>query len=113
MSTLKLIRLERADCAVAGAVILMFSLGSLYPWSVFVQPLEDELAVSRSAVSRVFSLATVGFTAFMLIGPLFYRFAGAPMIALMPDWDWRWRVWVLLYGPSNSVTAVCSASPTV
>jgi cyanate permease len=47
----------------------MFSLGTFYAWSVFVQPLEEQFDASRSAVSLVFSLGTVAFTIGMLFGP--------------------------------------------
>jgi len=55
--------------ATAGTILVMFSLGTLYAWSVFVRPLEEEFGASRSAVSLVFSLGTVAFTIGMLFGP--------------------------------------------
>jgi OFA family oxalate/formate antiporter-like MFS transporter len=64
-------------------MLLMFAIGSLYAWSVFVLPLERNLGLSRSAISSIFSLAIVCFTLFMLIGPQLYRYAGAPTIALL------------------------------
>ena len=74
---------NRAAAAAAAAMLLMFAIGSLYAWSVFVLPLERNLGLSRSAISSIFSLAIVCFTLFMLIGPQLYRYAGAPTIALL------------------------------
>ncbi len=50
----------------------MIVLGSLYSWSVFILPLERTLKISRAEVSFIFSLATLTFTAGMLITPLLY-----------------------------------------
>lgn len=60
---------KRSLGATAGPILVMFSLGTFYAWSVFVQPLEEEFGASRSAVSLVFSLGTVAFTIGMLFGP--------------------------------------------
>jgi OFA family oxalate/formate antiporter-like MFS transporter len=60
---------RRSLGAIAGTILVMFSLGTFYAWSVFVQPLEEEFGASRSAVSLVFSLGTVAFTIGMLFGP--------------------------------------------
>jgi MFS transporter, OFA family, oxalate/formate antiporter len=60
---------RRSLGATAGTVLVMFSLGTFYTWSVFVRPLEEEFGASRSAVSLVFSLGTVAFTIGMLFGP--------------------------------------------
>ncbi len=73
----------RAALATTAALLLMFAIGSLYAWSVFVLPLERDLGLSRSAISSIFSLAIVCFTLFMLIGPQLYRYGGAPTIALL------------------------------
>lgn len=51
------------------AILLMFSLGTLYSWSVFVPPLEAEFAQSRSAISAVFSVAIIFFAIGMLAAP--------------------------------------------
>ena len=60
---------RRSLGATAGPVLVMFSLGTFYAWSVFVRPLEEQFDASRSAVSLVFSLGTVAFTIGMLFGP--------------------------------------------
>ena len=45
-------------------------LGSLYAWSVFLKPLEMELAASRSEISIVFSVAILSFTIGAVTAPL-------------------------------------------
>lgn len=60
---------RRSLGATAGTILVMFSLGTFYAWSVFVRPLEEEFGASRSAVSLVFSLGTVAFSIGMLFGP--------------------------------------------
>lgn len=68
--------------AFAAALLIMFALGAFYSWSVFVRPLERALGAGRGEVSLAYSIATVGFTAGMLVGPrLFGRF-GTPTLAL-------------------------------
>jgi MFS family permease len=68
--------------AAAAAVPIMASLGTLYAWSVFVEPLEARLGASRAAVSAVFSTAIVAFTVGMLVGPLLHRRLTAPHLVL-------------------------------
>ena len=60
---------RRSLGATAGTILVMFSLGTFYAWSVFVRPLEEEFGASRSAVSLVFSIGIVAFTIGMLVGP--------------------------------------------
>jgi MFS transporter, OFA family, oxalate/formate antiporter len=48
---------------VAGAALLNLCLGSLYAWSVFVQPLREEFGWSAAAVSMVFATSLVIFCA--------------------------------------------------
>lgn len=73
----------RPALAAVAAVIVMASLGTLYAWSVFVEPLEAELQTSRSTVSAVFSVAIVAFTVGMLVGPLLYRHLSAAAFILL------------------------------
>ena len=68
--------------AVIAAVVIMFSIGALYAWSVFIEPLESQLRIPRATTSLVFSLATCCFTVSMLLGPRLYPYARAPWIAL-------------------------------
>lgn len=55
--------------AVVGGVSMNLALGSLYAWSVFVAPLEDEFGWDRTQTSWVFSIAIVTFAlSFILAG---------------------------------------------
>ena len=68
--------------AIAAAVLLMTVLGSLYSWSVFILPLERALEATRAEVSLVFSIATLTFTAGMLVTPLLYPRLSPARLAL-------------------------------
>ena len=72
----------RPWAAVAAATALNLPLGSIYAFSVFLKPIEAELHIPRAALSMVFGLATVGFTAGMNLGPLFYRVASPAVLIL-------------------------------
>lgn len=50
-------------------MLLNGAFGSLYAWSVFVRPLESLLAVSRTEISLVFSIAVVCFTVGNFVSP--------------------------------------------
>jgi OFA family oxalate/formate antiporter-like MFS transporter len=63
--------------ALAAAVALTLPLGTVYAFSVFLRPLEAELAASRAELSLVFGLAIVAFTAGMNLAPVLYRLAPA------------------------------------
>jgi hypothetical protein len=67
--------------ALWAAGILMAALGVFHAWSVLVEPLQDELGLSRSAVSAVYALATVVFAASLLAEPATHRRAGAVVVA--------------------------------
>ncbi|WP_165943394.1 MFS transporter [Roseicella aquatilis] len=67
----------RVPLALAAVVALNLPLGTVYAFSVFIRPLEAELGLTRAALSFVFGLAIVGFTAGMNLGPLLYRMASA------------------------------------
>ncbi|HEY8339657.1 MAG TPA: MFS transporter [Egibacteraceae bacterium] len=61
---------------VAGAALLNLCLGSLYAWSVFVEPLQRDLGWSASAASSVFAASVVVFCiTTVLAGPLADRAA--------------------------------------
>ncbi len=68
---------------LAGASWLMFAVGSLYAWSVIVEPVEQRTGLSRSGASLIFSLALLCFTVTMLLGPRLYGRAGAPALAVI------------------------------
>ncbi len=56
------VRAERLWAALLAATLMNLPLGSVYSFSVLLRPIEQELAIPRSALSLVFGLATVGFT---------------------------------------------------
>jgi OFA family oxalate/formate antiporter-like MFS transporter len=58
-----------------GGLLMTLALGSLYAWSVFVTPLENEFGWKRAQTSSVFTLAVVMFaTSLLLAGKLQDRF---------------------------------------
>lgn len=73
---------ERLWAALLAATLLNLPLGSVYAFSVFLRPIETDLAIPRSALSFVFGLATVGFTVGSVAAPLLFRLASAPVLIL-------------------------------
>ena len=60
---------------MVGGVLMTLALGTLYAWSVFVAPLENEFGWKRAQTSSVFTLAVVMFAASLLLaGKLQDRF---------------------------------------
>jgi OFA family oxalate/formate antiporter-like MFS transporter len=59
---------RQAKRLLLAMAVLMVALGLFHAWSVFVVPLEERLDLSRTAVSGVYSVATVSFTLAMLLG---------------------------------------------
>ena len=57
-------------------------LGSLYAFSVFLQPLEALLGLSRAHLALVFALASAGFGAGMNLAPVLYGMASTPRLVL-------------------------------
>src|SRR5439155_22344812 len=54
---------------VLGGVLMNLALGSLYAWSVFVLPLEQEFGWKRADTSWVYTIAVVSFAlTFMVAG---------------------------------------------
>ncbi len=53
---------------LAGGVLMTSALGTLYAWSVFVTPLENEFGWKRVQTSSVFTLAVVMFAGSLLLG---------------------------------------------
>ncbi len=74
---------QRQHLAVAAAVLVMASIGTLYAWSIFVAPIEAAFGRSRAATSLVFSLATAAFTIGMLAGPSLLRGWSPQAVALL------------------------------
>jgi MFS transporter, OFA family, oxalate/formate antiporter len=68
--------------AVAAATALNAPLGSIYAFSVFLQPLESLLGLSRADLAFVFALAAAVFAAGMNLVPLTFGRAPAPLLAL-------------------------------
>ena len=75
-------RAERLWAALLAATLMNLPLGSVYSFSVLLRPIEQELAIPRSALSLVFGLATVGFTAGSVGAAFLYRVAPAPVLVL-------------------------------
>ncbi len=75
---------------VVGGVSMNLALGSLYAWSVFVLPLEQEYGWTRAQTSLVYTIAVVTFaTTFILAGriqdlygPRPCAFLGATLVSL-------------------------------
>jgi MFS family permease len=76
------VRTERLWAALLAATLMNLPLGSVYSFSVLLRPIEQELAVPRSALSLVFGLATVGFTVGSVGAAFLYRLAPAPILVL-------------------------------
>ncbi len=68
--------------AVAAATALNLPIGSLYAFSVFLQPLEALLGLHRADLAVVFALAAAGFGVGMMVVPVLYRLAPTPLLVL-------------------------------
>jgi MFS family permease len=77
------VRVERFWAALLAATLMNLPLGSVYSFSVLLRPIEQELAITRSALSLVFGLATVGFTVGSVGAAFLYRVAPAPILVLV------------------------------
>jgi OFA family oxalate/formate antiporter-like MFS transporter len=78
-----LVRAERPWAALLAATLLNLPLGSVYSFSVLLRPIEQELAIPRSALSLVFGLATVGFMVGSVSASFLFRVASAPILVLV------------------------------
>lgn len=75
---------------LAGGVLMTSALGTLYAWSVFVTPLENEFGWKRAQTSSVFTLAVVMFAASLLVsgrlqdrfGPFWISLTGSVLVSL-------------------------------
>jgi OFA family oxalate/formate antiporter-like MFS transporter len=77
------VRPQRPWAAIAAATVLNLPLGSIYAFSVFLEPIEAELGLNRSDMSLVFAIASVGFTVGMLLVPIaFGRMSAATLVGL-------------------------------
>ncbi|MBS0638772.1 MAG: MFS transporter [Proteobacteria bacterium] len=76
-------RSEHAWAAVAAATALNLPLGSIYAFSVFLKPIEQDLGTTRAALSFVFGLATICYVLGMNLAPaLFGRVPAWLLLAL-------------------------------
>ncbi len=64
---------RRIALAVAAATVLNLPFGTIYAFSVFLQPMEQLLGVGRTQMSLVFGLATVTLTLGMNLAPRLYQ----------------------------------------
>jgi hypothetical protein len=59
---------------VVGGLSMNLALGTLYAWSVFVAPLEEQFGWKRADTSMVFTIAVVVFAlTFVLAGRIHYQ----------------------------------------
>jgi MFS transporter, OFA family, oxalate/formate antiporter len=73
-----------------GALLMTLALGTLYAWSVFVTPLENEFGWKRAQTSVVFTLTVVTFATSLLLagklqdrfGPFWISVTGSVLISL-------------------------------
>ena len=73
-----------------GGILMNLALGTLYAWSVFVAPLENEFGWKRAQTSTVFTVAAVVFAASLLLagklqdhfGPVWISLTGSILITL-------------------------------
>ena len=72
----------RPGHALAAATALNLPLGSLYAFSVFLQPLERLLGLSRADLALVFALASLGFGMGMNAAPHVYGLGSTPLLML-------------------------------
>ena len=62
------------------AIVVNFSMGSFYGWSVLVAPLEQSLGATRSDISLAYSIAFVFMTAGMFTTHSLLRIASLPYL---------------------------------
>ena len=75
--------MPRQRLAFVAAIAVNPALGSLYAWSIFLEPLEFALSLPRAELSIVFSVAVVFFTGGMVFGPAVYRLVATPILAAL------------------------------
>jgi OFA family oxalate/formate antiporter-like MFS transporter len=69
--------------ALVAAILLNFSLGSLYGWSVFVPPFEESLEASRATISSVYSLTFATMIVGMFVTHRLLKLAPMAVIAFV------------------------------
>ena len=74
---------QRVGAALASATVLNLPFGTVYAYSVFLKPVEAMLAIGRTQMSMVFSLAAIFLTVGMLLAPYLYRrIAPVPLVLI-------------------------------
>jgi hypothetical protein len=73
---------RRSAAALGAATATNLLFGTLYAFSVFLKPMEAQLAIGRAEMSFVFALATVTLTLGMNLAPRLYRAAPPALLAL-------------------------------
>ena len=76
-------RQQRPWAAIVAATALTLPLGSVYAFSVFLRPIEQELHIPRSALSMVFGMATIGFVIGSVVVPYAFRRASAALLTFI------------------------------
>jgi OFA family oxalate/formate antiporter-like MFS transporter len=67
---------------IAAATALNLPIGALYAFSVFIQPLEALLGLTRADLALVFAVAAAAFGVGMMAAPALYRIAPTPWLVL-------------------------------
>jgi OFA family oxalate/formate antiporter-like MFS transporter len=67
---------------LAASTALNAPIGSLYAFSVFLQPLEALLGLSRADLAVVFAVAAAGFGVGMMMAPGLYGVASTPVLVM-------------------------------
>ena len=67
---------------LAAATTVTAPIGSLYAFSVFLQPLEALLGLTRADLAFVFALAAAGYGVGMMLAPALYGVAATPLLVL-------------------------------
>jgi OFA family oxalate/formate antiporter-like MFS transporter len=75
---------------LCGALLMTLALGTLYAWSVFVAPLENEFGWKRAQTSNIFTIAAVMFATSLLLagrlqdrfGPFWMAITGGALVSL-------------------------------
>lgn len=75
---------------LVGALLMTLALGTLYAWSVFVAPLENEFGWKRAQTANVFTIAAVMFATSLLLagrlqdrfGPFWMAITGGALVSL-------------------------------
>ena len=76
----------RGAAAIAAATALNLPFGTLYAFSVFLEPMERLLGVGRAEMSIVFALATITLT----VGPGGRSFSGSRRCSSSPRRRGSW-----------------------